>query len=102
MTDSGLDGQSAKAFRRGRRDWLEARVEGLAAVLETGETAGAHLHKLLPADLGEQRLVAALTIARAAAYEARAQSVAETVHWLERLIPGGHRHDLAGAVRELR
>jgi len=49
MTDSGLDGQSAKAFRRGRRDWLEARVEGLAAVLET---AGAHLHKLLPADLG--------------------------------------------------
>uniref|UniRef100_A0AAU2JZS5 DUF2786 domain-containing protein n=1 Tax=Streptomyces sp. NBC_00049 TaxID=2903617 RepID=A0AAU2JZS5_9ACTN len=99
MTDSGVGQGSEKPFRRGRRDWLEARVGHLAAVLEE---AGGRLYALLPTDLGDQGLVAAVTVARVAADEARARSVAETVDWLERLIPGGHRHDLAGAVRELR
>lgn len=60
------------------------------------------LFKLLPADLGDQRLVAAATVVTVAADEARARSVAETVSRLQRLIPGGHRHDLAGEVRQLR
>lgn len=99
MTASGTDGLSEKEFRQGRADWLEIRAEDLAAVLET---AGPRLYRLLPSDLGELTLVAAVTVARVAADEARAQPVAETVRWLERLIPGGHLHDLEGAVRELR
>ncbi|USQ84698.1 DUF2786 domain-containing protein [Streptomyces phaeoluteigriseus] len=99
MAVSGTDGLLEKEFRQGRGDWLEIRAGDLAAVLET---AGPRLYKLLPSDLGDQTLVAAVTVARVAADEARAQSVAETVGWLERLIPGGHLHDLEGAVRELR
>ncbi|MEE1805372.1 DUF2786 domain-containing protein [Streptomyces sp. BE133] len=99
MTVSGTDGLAEKEFRQGRADWLEIRAGDLAAVLET---AGPRLYKLLPTDLGDLTLVAAVTVARVAADEARAQSVAETVGWLERLIPGGHLHDLEGAVRELR
>ncbi|MFI2035027.1 DUF2786 domain-containing protein [Streptomyces bottropensis] len=99
MTVSGTDGLLEKEFRQGRADWLEIRAGDLAAVLET---AGPRLYKLLPNDLGDQTLVAAVTVARVAADEARAQSVADTVGWLERLIPGGHLHDLEGAVRELR
>ncbi|MGW1002018.1 DUF2786 domain-containing protein [Streptomyces sp. NPDC002520] len=99
MTVSGADELSEKEFRQRRADWLEIRVGDLAAVLET---AGPQLYKLLPTDLGDQALVAAVTVARVAADEARAQSVGETVRWLERLIPGGHLHDLEGAVRELR
>ncbi|AXE81548.1 hypothetical protein C5746_36555 [Streptomyces atratus] len=96
---SGTDGLAEKEFRQGRADWLEIRAGDLAAVLET---AGPRLYKLLPTDLGDQTLVAAVTVARVAADEARAQPVVETVGWLERLIPGGHLHDLEGAVRELR
>lgn len=96
---SGTGGWSEQEFRQGRADWLEIRAGDLAAVLET---AGPRLFKLLPTDLGDRTLVAAVTVARVAADEARAQSVAETVRWLERLIPGGHLHDLEGAVRELR
>ncbi|WP_327726891.1 DUF2786 domain-containing protein [Streptomyces sp. NBC_00487] len=99
MTVSGTDGLSEKEFRQGRADWLEIRAGDLAAVLET---AGPRLYRLLPSDLGDLTLVAAVTVARVAADEARAQPVAETVRWLERLIPGGHLHDLEGAVRELR
>jgi hypothetical protein len=99
MTVSGTDGSAEKEFRRGRADWLEIRAGDLAAVLET---AGPRLYKLLPTDLGDLTLVAAVTVARVAADEARAQSVAGTVGWLERLIPRGHLHDLEGAVRELR
>ncbi|MFD3939524.1 DUF2786 domain-containing protein [Streptomyces sp. NPDC058611] len=66
------------------------------------EDVGPLLYKLLPADFGEERLVAAVTVARLAADEARAQSVAESVGWLERLIPGGEFEDLEGPVRELR
>ncbi|WP_158761526.1 DUF2786 domain-containing protein [Streptomyces sp. NRRL S-146] len=96
---SGTGGLSEKEFRQGRADWMEIRAGDLATVLET---AGPRLLGLLPTDLGDRTLVAAVTAARMAADEARAQSVAETVNWLERLIPGGPVHDLEGAVRELR
>ncbi|MFJ3647767.1 DUF2786 domain-containing protein [Streptomyces murinus] len=96
---SGTDGLWEKEFRQGREDWLEIRTGDLAAVLET---AGPQLYKLLPTDFGDLTLVAAVTVTRVAADEARAQPVAETVTWLERLIPGGHLHDVGGAVRELR
>ncbi|WP_107117369.1 DUF2786 domain-containing protein [Streptomyces canus] len=99
MAMSGTDGLPEKEFRQRRENWLEIRAGDLAAVLET---AGPRLYKLLPTDLGASTLVAAVTVARVAADEARAQSVAETVGWMERLIPGGHLHDLEGAVRELR
>ncbi|MFJ4525913.1 DUF2786 domain-containing protein [Streptomyces sp. NPDC088810] len=99
MTVSGTDGLWEKEFRQRRADWLEIRAGDLAAVLET---TGPQLYKLLPADLGDRSLVAAVTVARVAADEARAQPVAETVRWLERLVPGGHLHDLEGAARELR
>ncbi|WP_141757972.1 DUF2786 domain-containing protein [Streptomyces sp. LUP47B] len=96
---SGTGGLSEREFRQGRADWMEIRTGDLAAVLET---AGPRLLRLLPTDLGDRRLVAAVTVARVAADGARAQPVAETVHWLERLMPGGPLHDLEGAVRELR
>ncbi|MGW2849985.1 hypothetical protein [Streptomyces sp. NPDC001274] len=99
MTYSGVGGSSATEFRQAREKWLEGRIQDLADVMET---AGPELYELLPADLGEHRLVAAVTAARVAADEARARPVAETVGWLERHIPDGHRHDLAGAARVLR
>ncbi|GAA3151872.1 DUF2786 domain-containing protein [Streptomyces echinatus] len=99
MTDSRADGPSAVEFRQAREEWIESRIQDLANVLET---AGPDLYELLPADLGERRLAAAVTMARVATDEARARSVAETVRLLERLIPGGHRHDLTGAARALR
>ncbi|MFG3045120.1 DUF2786 domain-containing protein [Streptomyces sp. NPDC048241] len=99
MTVSGTDGPAEKEFRQGRADWLEIRAGDLAAVLET---AGPRLYRLLPTDLGDLTLVAAVTVARVAADGARAQSVAGTARWLERLIPRGHLHDLEEAVRELR
>ncbi|MFJ9597440.1 DUF2786 domain-containing protein [Streptomyces virginiae] len=99
MTYGRTDGLSAVEFRQARKEWLDGRVQDLADVLET---AAPDLYELLPTDLGELRLVAAVTAVRVAADEARTQPVAETVRWLERLIPGGHRHDLAGATRALR
>lgn len=99
MSVSGTDGLPEEVFRQGRAHWLETRAGDLAGVLET---EGSRLYELLPGDLGDRTLVAAVTVARLAADEARAQPVAESVGWLERLIPGGHLHDLAGAVRELR
>ncbi|MFG3014249.1 DUF2786 domain-containing protein [Streptomyces cinerochromogenes] len=99
MTDDRRDGPAAEAFRRARSQWLEGRIRELAAVLET---TAPRLYRLLPADLGDPRTAAAVTLARIAADEARAQPVAESVGWLERLIPGGYRHDLAADVREVR
>ncbi|MEU7160285.1 DUF2786 domain-containing protein [Streptomyces chrestomyceticus] len=99
MTDSHANGSSAVEFRRMRQEWMEGRIQDLADVLMS---AGPDLYELLPADLGDRRLAAAVAVARVAADEARAQSVSETVRWIERLIPGGHRHDLSGAVRGLR
>ncbi|MGZ3119064.1 DUF2786 domain-containing protein [Streptomyces sp. H62] len=96
---SGTGGLSEQEFRQGRADWMEIRAGDLATVLET---AVPRLLGLLPTDLGDRTLVAAVTAARVAADEARTQSVAATVNWLERLIPGGPLHDLEGAVRELR
>ncbi|MGW7456517.1 DUF2786 domain-containing protein [Streptomyces sp. NPDC054797] len=99
MTDRGTDGPTERDFQRARAEWLEVRIGHLANVMED---VGPRLHKLLPTDLGDGRLVAAVAVARLAADEARAQPVAESAGWLERLIPGGHLHDLEGAVRELR
>ncbi|WP_370415346.1 DUF2786 domain-containing protein [Streptomyces fradiae] len=99
MTYNREDGPSAVEFRQAREEWIEGRIQDLADLLEA---AGPDLYELLPADLGEPRLAAAVTVARVAADEARTQPVAETARWLERLIPGGHRHDLAGAARALR
>ncbi|WP_050503004.1 DUF2786 domain-containing protein [Streptomyces monomycini] len=99
MTESRVDGPSVVEFRRMREEWVEGRIQDLAEVLETAVPV---LYELLPADLGDRRLPAAITVARVAADEARAQPVSETVRWLERLIPGGHRHDVPGAVRVLR
>ncbi|MCM1946141.1 DUF2786 domain-containing protein [Streptomyces sp. G2] len=99
MTYSRADGPSAVEFRRAREEWIDSRIRDLADVLET---AGPDLYELLPADLGAPRLAAAVTVARMAADEARTLPTAETVRWLERLLPGGHRHDLAGAARALR
>ncbi|MBP5908862.1 DUF2786 domain-containing protein [Streptomyces scabiei] len=99
MTVSGTDGLSEKKFRQRRAHWLEIRAGNLANVLET---AGPRLYRLLPSDLGDLTLVAAVTVARLAADEARAQPVGDSVRWLERLIPGGHLHELESAVRELR
>ncbi|MGA5066376.1 DUF2786 domain-containing protein [Streptomyces exfoliatus] len=88
-----------RAFKEARQEWLEARVQDLAEILERD---GARLYRLLPTDFGERDLLAAATIARVAADQARARSVGETVHWLERLIPGAPSHDLTDSVRELR
>ncbi|MFI8940077.1 DUF2786 domain-containing protein [Streptomyces syringium] len=98
MTDSAAGASSEEAFGRRRKDWLETRVWDLAGVLSAD---GPGLYGLFPTDLGDQHLVAAITVARVAADQSRAQPMAHTVGWLERLIPGGHRHDLAGVVREL-
>ncbi|MHA4774584.1 DUF2786 domain-containing protein [Streptomyces sp. MSC1_001] len=87
------------AFKAARQEWLEARVQDLAEILERD---GARLYRLLPADFGERDRLAAATIARVAADQARARSVDETVHWLERLIPGAPPRDLTDSVRELR
>ncbi|CAM5307351.1 hypothetical protein SATRM34S_00668 [Streptomyces atroolivaceus] len=86
MSVSGTDGLPEEVFRQGRAHWLATRAGDLAGVLET---AGPRLYELLPGDLGDRTLVAAVTVARLAADEARAQPVAESVGWLERLIPGG-------------
>lgn len=99
MTDGRTGETPEREFHSARTDWLRGRAEDLADVLED---AAPDLYKLLPADLGGQRLAAAVTVARLAADEARSQSVAESVRWLERLIPGGHLHNLEAAVRELR
>ncbi|MGW4174670.1 DUF2786 domain-containing protein [Streptomyces rubiginosohelvolus] len=99
MSYWGSESPAEGAFRKARQEWLEARVQDLAEVLET---AGAQLYKLLPSDFGDRRRVAAATIARVAADQARAGSVGDTVRWLERLIPGAHPHDLTDSVRELR
>ncbi|MDX3134032.1 DUF2786 domain-containing protein [Streptomyces europaeiscabiei] len=90
---------SVSAFATARKAWLRARVTELSEALSD---FGPQLHALIPADLGDQRLVKALVLCRVAADEARVQPVAETVAWLELLIPHGHRHDLADAVRGLR
>lgn len=99
MTDDRWDGPTAEEFRRARCQWLEGRVQDLATVLETTTPA---VYKLLPTDLGDQRTAAAVAVARMAADEARAQPVAESVGWLERLIPGGYQHDLVAEVRTVR
>ncbi|MFF6803879.1 DUF2786 domain-containing protein [Streptomyces sp. NPDC012616] len=90
---------SASAFGSARKAWLRARVTELSEALSD---FGPQLHALIPADLGDRRLVNAVVLCRVAADEARVQPVAETVAWLELLIPHGHRHDLGGAVRRLR
>ncbi|WP_328718922.1 DUF2786 domain-containing protein [Streptomyces sp. NBC_00247] len=99
MSHEGPESPAEGAFRKSRQEWLEARVQALAKVVEVD---GARLFGLLPADLGDRHRLAAATIARVAADRARARSVADTVRWLERLIPGGHPHDLTDSVRELR
>jgi hypothetical protein len=101
MTEqSAAHAQAAAAgFGSARKIWLRARVTELSEALSD---FGPQLHALIPTDLGDQRLVSALVLCRVAADEARIQPVAETVAWLELLIPHGHRHDLAGAVRRLR
>ncbi|MFD9716099.1 DUF2786 domain-containing protein [Streptomyces sp. NPDC059076] len=98
MTDDG-EHSPEKSFRWWREEWLDVRAREIAGVLES---AGGGLHCLLPTDLGDRHLVAAVTIARVAADEARVRSPADTVGWLEHLIPDGHRHNLAGAVQEVR
>ncbi|MDQ1029710.1 hypothetical protein QF035_007292 [Streptomyces umbrinus] len=90
---------SVADFGSARKVWLRARVTELSEALSD---FGPQLHALIPADLGDRRLVDALVLCRVAADEARVQPVAETVAWLELLIPHGHRHDLADAVRRLR
>ncbi|MFI6016778.1 DUF2786 domain-containing protein [Streptomyces sp. NPDC051287] len=90
---------SVSGFNQARRTWLRARVTELSEALTD---FGPQLHDLIPTDLGDQRLVHALVLCRVAADEARVQPVADTVTWLELLIPHGHRHDLADAVRSLR
>ncbi|MEV3873926.1 DUF2786 domain-containing protein [Streptomyces sp. NPDC049906] len=99
MVYGRADGPSAVEFRRAREEWIDGRIQELAEVLKT---AGPDLYELLPADLGEPRRVAAAVVTRVAADEARALPLVETARWIERLIPGGHRHDLAGAARVLR
>jgi len=90
---------AASGFGLARKTWLRARVIELSEALSD---FGPQLHALIPTDLGDRRLVDALVLCRVAADEARVQPVAETVAWLELLIPHGHRHDLADAVRRLR
>ncbi|WP_055613179.1 DUF2786 domain-containing protein [Streptomyces phaeochromogenes] len=90
---------SVADFGSAREVWLRARVTELSEALTD---FGPQLHALIPADLGDRRLVDALVLCRVAADEARVQPVAETAAWLELLIPHGHRHDLADAVRQLR
>ncbi|MER5431757.1 DUF2786 domain-containing protein [Streptomyces sp. NPDC002588] len=101
MTEQSTDHALAASsgFGSARKDWLRARVTELSEALCD---FGPQLRALIPTDLGDRRLVNALVLCRVAADEARAQPVAETVAWLELLIPHGHRHDLAGAVRQLR
>lgn len=90
---------ATSGFNLARKLWLRDRVTELSEVL--GDF-GPRLRALIPTDLGDRRLVGALVLCRVAADEARVQPVAETVAWLELLIPHGHRHDVAGAVRQLR
>jgi hypothetical protein len=82
MTVSGTDRLSEQEFRQRRAHWLEIRADNLAAVLET---AGPGLYRLLPSDLGDLALVAAVTVARVAADEARAQ-------------PDGRHADIGGSA----
>ncbi|MFI6699970.1 DUF2786 domain-containing protein [Streptomyces sp. NPDC050509] len=90
---------SVEGFGSARDAWLRARVTELSEVLSD---FGPELHALIPGDLGDRRLVSAVVLCRVAADEARVQPVAESVTWLELLVPGAHRHDLAGEVRGLR
>ncbi|MER7485659.1 DUF2786 domain-containing protein [Streptomyces sp. NPDC126497] len=99
MADDRRDDPVAEEFRQARFQWLRDRVQDLATILRTTAPG---LYELLPADLGDRRTAAAVTVVRMAADEARAQPLAETVSWLERLIPGGYRHDLAADVRAVR
>ncbi|MGW1196366.1 DUF2786 domain-containing protein [Streptomyces sp. NPDC002536] len=99
MAEHGADESAVTAFTEAREDWLRARAS------EIGETLADHsprLHKLVPSDLGDRRLLDALVMVRAASDEARVRPVADTVAWLELLIPHGHRHDLSSAVQEIR
>ncbi|WSA80461.1 DUF2786 domain-containing protein [Streptomyces sp. NBC_01799] len=99
MTEHSTTHAQASDFGSARKIWLWARLTELS---ETLSDFGPRLHELIPEDLGDRRLVDALVLCRVAADEARVQPVAETVAWLELLIPYGHRHDLADAVRRLR
>ncbi|SCK47853.1 Protein of unknown function [Streptomyces sp. WMMB 714] len=95
----GTDRSTAAEFAIARRDWMRTRVTELS---EAFADHPCRLHALTPADLGDIRLVNALVFSRIAADEARVQPVADTVAWLELLIPNGHRYDLSTAVREVR
>lgn len=99
MMEQSTAHEPASAFASARKTWLWARTTELSEALSV---LGPRLHELIPEDLGDRRLVGALVLCRVAADEARVQPVAETVAWLELLIPYGHRHDLADAVRRLR
>lgn len=82
-----------------RDAWLLTRIIELDDSLSD---LGPRLHALVPRDLGDPRLAGSLMLLRITADEARVLPVQDTVFWLESLIPGGHRNDLAGAVGELR
>ncbi|MFJ5225114.1 DUF2786 domain-containing protein [Streptomyces sp. NPDC088400] len=97
--DHGAGRGTATEFATARRIWLRTRVTELSDVLADHSP---RLHALIPSGLGDQRLVNALVTLRIAADEARVRPMGETVAWLELLIPQGHRHDLHGAVREVR
>ncbi|MET8409444.1 DUF2786 domain-containing protein [Streptomyces sp. NPDC005195] len=99
MTEQSTTHAPASVFGSARKTWLWARVTELSEALRD---FGPWLHELIPGDLGDRRLVSALTLCCVAADEARVQPVAETVAWLELLIPYGHRHDLADIVSTLR
>ncbi|MGW6487387.1 DUF2786 domain-containing protein [Streptomyces sp. NPDC055056] len=99
MTEQSTAHTPTSDLGSARKTWLWARVSELSEALRD---FGPWLHELIPGDLGDRRLVSALALCRVAADEARVQPVAETVAWLELLIPYGHRHDLAGIVSTLR
>ncbi|MFF2407667.1 DUF2786 domain-containing protein [Streptomyces sp. NPDC058092] len=99
MTERGAEHPPGSVFTTARKTWLRTRVTELSNALANHSP---ELHTLVPTGLGDQRLVNALVISRIAADEARVQPVAETVSWLERLVPKGHSHDLSGAVRTVR
>ncbi|MEV4867684.1 DUF2786 domain-containing protein [Streptomyces syringium] len=99
MTKHSAVESPAVAFTTARESWLRARSQEIGEVLAEHD---ARLRLLLPSDLGDQWLIGALVATRLAADEARVQPVADSVAWLESLIPHGHRHDLGGMVREVR
>ncbi|MCZ2526212.1 DUF2786 domain-containing protein [Streptomyces sp. HB2AG] len=101
MADNDGFGRSVEVFVRRRREWIDDVVSGLSG---SCEEFGPRLCTLLPDDLGDRRLVQALTLTRIAAADAEVRPAPEIVADLERLLQlgGRGRAALSDALGEAR